>query len=136
MAWTFKDRYKPNRMITVDDDVAERLKRLEDTFEAFRAHNALDVDARKQQLLDEGYEFARAMLMHTHISYCLGTYDCEEDVYFDYYCETVRKHLINVHPVFAMRKFAEFIAFIKNQNESIEACQFLKENVDKLPDDM
>ena len=44
--------------------------------------------------------------------------------------------MINVHPVFAMRKFAEFIAFIKNQNESIEASRFLKENVDKLPDDL
>ena len=74
MAWTFKDRYKPTRMITVDDDVAERLKRLEDTFDAFRAHNALDVAARKQQLLNEGIEFARAMLMHTHISYCLGKF--------------------------------------------------------------
>lgn len=136
MAWVFKDRYKPTRMITVDDDVAERLQRLEDTFQAFRAHNALDVATRKQQLLDEGYEFAKAILMHTKISYCLGTYDCEEDVYFNYYCDAVRKHLINVHPVFAMRKYAEYIAFIRNQNESIEACKFLHENIEKFPDDV
>lgn len=50
MAWTFKDRFNPNKLITINDDFPTLLKQLEGTFEAFRDYNSLDTAAQKKRL--------------------------------------------------------------------------------------
>ena len=138
MSWTFKDRFKPTRLITINDDFPQLLKRLEDTFQAFRDYNSLDAAAQNKLILEKGATFAKVIFIHTQISYCLGTHDCQEDFYYEFYCTTVKKYLIEVHPLFAMKKYAEFIAFIKRENESIEIEMpaLLKKNIDKYTEDI
>lgn len=136
MTWTFKDRFNPTRFITIGDDFPTLLKQLEGTFEAFRDYNSLNAETQKKRLLDEGITFSKMIAIHTKISYCLGTHDCQEDFYYEYYCTVVKKHFIEVHPLFAIKKYAEFIAFIKNQNGSFEMSSRLRENIEKVTDDI
>lgn len=138
MPWTFKDRFKPSRSITINDDFPQLLALLEETFQDFRDYNSLDAVAQTKRVLENGRTFAKVIFIHTQISYCLGTRDCQEDFYYDFYCNTVRKYFIDVHPMFAMKKYAEFIAFIKSETESIEVEMpaLLKKNIDKYTDDI
>lgn len=130
MAWTFKDRYKPTRTVTVDSDVPAKLRRLGETFEAFRQFNGFTPAEQRQALESIGGDYSTLIKMHTTISFCIGTYDVEDDFYYSYYCKAVRTQLIDVHPAFAAKKFSEYICFMRHQNELLEECQFLKDNVE------
>lgn len=135
MTWTFKDRFNPHRRITIDGEFLTLLIHLEDTFEDFRYYNSLDADAQNQLTNDKGVIFAKVIFIHTQISYCLGTHDCQEDFYYEFYCTTVRKYLVNVHPRFAMKKYAEFISYIQSENESTTPSITQKEKNNELTDD-
>ncbi len=134
MTWTFKDRYNPTRIVTIDGEFPVLLKMLEETFYDFRFQNSLNTSAQKELILKKGVIFAKVIYIHTQISYCLGTHSCQEDFFYNYYCKTVKKHFIDVHPMFAMKKYAELIALIRSDNELIN--KRLSDNFDDhLSDD-
>ncbi len=120
MTWTFKDRFNSEKFITVNDDFPRILKLLGETFQDFRHHNCMGRPAQKKLISSRGSGFAKAIYIHTQISYCLGTHDCLEDAEYEHYCTTVKKHFIDVHPLFAMRAYAECISLISSDNESIK----------------
>lgn len=134
MSWTFKDRYNPTRQITIDGDFPLILQILEETFYDFRYHNSLSISAQKEFISQKGVTFAKVIYVHTQISYCLGTHSCQEEFFYNYYCKTVKKHFIDVHPMFAMKKYAEYIALIRSDNELINKRTSDK-NKNNLSDD-
>lgn len=119
MTWIFKDRYNPTKQVTIDGEFPQLLKMLEATFFDFRYHNSLSTSAQKEFISKKGVTFAKVIYIHTQISYCLGTHSCQEDFFYNYYCKTVKKLFIDVHPMFAMKKYAEYIALIRSDNEII-----------------
>lgn len=119
MAWIFKDRYNPTRQVIIDSEFPLLLEMLEETFYDFRYHNSLSVAQQKELVSKSGANFAKVIYIHTQISYCLGTHGCQEDFLYNYYCKTVKKHFIDIHPMFAMKKYAEFLALIRSDNEII-----------------
>ncbi|MFJ4115164.1 hypothetical protein ACIPV9_01880 [Pseudomonas psychrophila] len=133
MAWTFKDRYNPTRQITIDDEIPLLLKRLGETFQDFRYHNSLSTLEQKELILKKGATFAKIIYIHTQVSYCLGTHDCQKDFHYQHYCKVVKKNLINVHPMFALKKYAEYISLIRNDNE-ISKKNLLKTDFNSLND--
>jgi len=118
MTWTFKDRYNPDRKVIIDQDFPQLLKILEETFLDFKHYNSVSTPAQKELIRKKGIIFAKSIYIHTQISYCLGTHNCQEDHLYNYYCATVKKLLINVHPMFAMKKYADYISFIRNENKT------------------
>lgn len=134
MTWTFKDRYNPSRQVTIDGEFPLLLQMLEETFYDFRYHNSLSISAQKEFISKKGVAFAKAIYIHTQISYCLGTHSCQEDFFYSYYCKTVKKHFIDVHPMFAMKKYAEYIALIRSDNEIIRK-RHIDNHEDHLSDD-
>ncbi len=135
MTWTFKDRFNSNNLVIIDDDFPQLLKRLEGTFFDFRTYASLDTTAQNKLIKHEGIIFAKTIYIHTQISYCLGTHDCKEDFYYEFYCNTVKKHFTEIHPMFAMKKYAEFIAFINGENEATGMRTMLNENINNLNND-
>lgn len=134
MTWTFKDRYNPNRQITIGDEIPLLLKSLDETFQDFRYHNSLGTSEQKELILKKGVTFAKIIYIHTQISYCLGTHGCQEEFFYQYYCRTVKKHFINVHPMFALKKYAEYISLIRNDNETTQS-RLMKIDFVNLNDD-
>ena len=120
MAWTFKDRYDSNRKISIDSEFFILLRVLEETLDDFQRHSNLNEKSKTKLISMKGINYAKAIYIHTQISYCLGAFDCNQDLYFDHYREVVRKHFINVHPVFAAKKYAECIALIRSENDKTE----------------
>ena len=132
MRWIFKDRFNPKRLIIIDNDFSVLLKKLGETFEDFRNYNSMDSAEQKKLISNQGINFAKTIYIHTQISYCLGTHNCQKEIHYDYYCHTVKKYLIDVHPIFAMKKYAEFVAFIDSENDSIETHTLQNNNIDKF----
>ena len=117
MIWIFKDRHNPDKNVIIDKESLKHLKLLEETFSDFRHYNSLSAPAQKKLIKEKGASFGKVIFIHTQISYCLGTHNCQEDSSYNYYCNTVKKFLIDVHPMFAMKKYAEYISLIRNDNE-------------------
>ena len=134
MTWTFKDRYNPTRKITIDAEFPLLLQMLEATFFDFRYHNSLSTSAQKELISKKGVTFAKVIYIHTQISYCLGTHSCQKDFFYNYYCKTVKKLFVDVHPMFAMKKYAEYIALIRSDNEIIRK-RHIDNHEDHLSDD-
>ena len=135
MTWTFKNRFNPNKLITIDNDIPKVLKKLGETFEDFRTYSSLDTSKQNELILNQGVNFAKAIYIHTQVSYCLGTHNCQTEHIYNYYCTTVKKTLLEVHPIFAMKKYAEFVAFIDSENESIGTHTFQNDNIYKIDND-
>ncbi len=134
MTWTFKDRYNPTKQVTIDGEFPQLLKMLEATFFDFRYHNSLSTSAQKEFISKKGVTFAKVIYIHTQISYCLGTHSCQEDFFYNYYCKTVKKLFVDVHPMFAMKKYAEYISLIRSDNE-VTRRRLMENAEDELTDD-
>ncbi|MFI3044446.1 hypothetical protein [Pseudomonas coronafaciens] len=120
MHWTFKDRYQPLLTLNVDYDMPSTLARLADTVEEFRHYETLE-GQKAERFLKESENFVLLMI-HIALSSVYAVYD--ENHLFDYsaYAERVRKNLIDVHPVFAAKAFADCFCKIRYEQSFITDC--------------
>ena len=112
MHWTFKDRYQPHLTMSIDYDMPATLKRLGDTFEDFKAYEKLEESDRSKSLMESADNFP-ILIIHTALSSVYAAYD--ENYAFDYlaYEQRVRKNLIDVHPAFAAKAFADCVCKLR-----------------------
>ncbi|KFE53999.1 hypothetical protein [Pseudomonas syringae] len=127
MHWTFKDRYQPHLTLSVDYDMPATLKKLGTTIEEFEAYEKLDGREAKR-FLEESDNFT-VLIIHISLSSVYAAYD--ESYAFDYsaYADRIRKNLIDVHPAFAAKAFADCFCKIRYEQS------FLTECVDDVADD-
>lgn len=127
MHWTFTDRYQPNLTISVDYNMPATLKKLGTTIEEFKAYEKLEGRAAEKFLLES--ESFTILIIHIALSSVYASYD--ENYVFDYsaYGERIRINLIDVHPAFAAKAFADCFCKIRYEQS------FLTECVDDVADD-
>lgn len=111
MHWTFTDRYQPHLTISVDYNMPATLKKLGTTIEEFKAYEKLEGREAKR-FLEESENFT-VLIIHISLSSVYAVYD--ERYAFDYsaYAERIRKNLIDVHPAFAAKAFADCFCKIR-----------------------
>ncbi|GFZ59415.1 hypothetical protein PSE10A_19260 [Pseudomonas amygdali pv. eriobotryae] len=120
MAWTFKDRYQPHLTLSVDYDMPPTLKRLGSTIDEFIAYEKLEGEKAKR-FLNESDNFT-ILIIHIALSSVYASYD--ENYSFDYsaYAERIRKNLIDVHPAFAAKAFADCFCKIRYEQSFLTEC--------------
>ncbi|RMV69962.1 hypothetical protein ALP05_02370 [Pseudomonas caricapapayae] len=127
MYWTFKDRYQPNLTLNVDYDMPATLKLLETTIDEFKAYETL-AGEKAERFLNRSENFA-ILMIHIALSSVYAVYD--ESYSFDYsaYAERIRINLIDVHPAFAAKAFADCFCKIRYEQS------ILAEMSDELDED-
>lgn len=119
MTWTFKDRYNPTRSITIHSETAELIKNLVKTLPDFRHYCGLNRVDQKKMISDHGIKLAKVIYIHTQINYCSGTHNLLDDLSYNEYCEFIKKNFANIHPLFAIKNYADCISSIRSDSESI-----------------
>ncbi|WP_147478595.1 hypothetical protein [Pseudomonas amygdali] len=122
MHWTFKDRYQPHLTLSIDYDMPETLKRLGDTFEEFRAYEMLE-ESEKDKSPMESFENFPILAIHTALSGVYTAYTEKHEFDYEAYEKRVRKHLIDVHPAFAAKAFADCICKLRYEQSLLTDCQ-------------
>lgn len=120
MHWTFKDRYQPHLTLNVDYDMPATLKRLGSTIDEFIVYGKLE-GREAERFLNESENFG-ILIIHIALSSVYAAYD--ESYAFDYaaYGERIRKNLIDVHPVFAAKAFADCFCKIRYEQSFLTEC--------------
>ncbi|MBJ2281100.1 hypothetical protein JFT58_22710 [Pseudomonas sp. MF6767] len=130
MHWTFKDRYQPHLTLNIDYDMPATLKRLGDTFEEFRTYEMLE-DSEKDKSPMESFENFPILAIHTALSSVYTAYNEKHEFDYEAYEKRVRKHLIDVHPAFAAKAFADCICKLRYQQSLLVQCES-EQNVDMI----
>ncbi|KPY98030.1 hypothetical protein ALQ37_200012 [Pseudomonas syringae pv. aptata] len=120
MHWTFKDRYQPHLTLNVDYDMPETLKQLGTTIDEFKAYEKLEGE-KAERFLNRSENFT-ILMIHIALSSVYAVYD--ENYLFDYsaYVERIRKNLIDVHPAFAAKAFADCFCKIRYEQSILTNC--------------
>ncbi|RMS11848.1 hypothetical protein ALP72_02250 [Pseudomonas coronafaciens pv. coronafaciens] len=121
MHWTFTDRYQPHLTLSIDYDMPDTLKRLGSTVEEFKAYEKLE-GHEAERFLNESENFG-ILIIHIALSNVYAVYD--ENYLFDYsaYAERIRKNLIDLHPAFAAKAFADCFCKIRYEQSFLTECQ-------------
>ncbi|KPX40934.1 hypothetical protein [Pseudomonas ficuserectae] len=120
MHWTFRDRYQPHLSLNVDYDMPDTLKKLGSTVDEFKTYEKLE-GREAERFLNESEHFG-VLIIHIALSSVYAAYD--ENCIFDYsaYAERIRKNLIDVHPAFAAKAFADCFCKIRYEQSFLTDC--------------